>query len=167
MPEPFERVAIDESSRLPPPRAPSRFLPGSLPGGPGSGKGTQCANIVRDYGFVHLSAGDLLREEVASGSEEGKEIDAMMKEGKIVPQEVTIRLLKKAMAKASSKKFLIDGFPRKLDQAETFENEVGRAPRYSLPSRLSSFALLPWQPASRRAGFALSPGVLQRRRTCG
>ena len=79
---------------------------------------------MRDYGFLHLSAGDLLREEVASGSEKGKEIDGLMKEGKIVPQEVTIALLKAAMSKSSTKKFLIDGFPRKLDQAEIFESEV-------------------------------------------
>lgn len=54
-------------------------------GGPGSGKGTQCSKIVEEFGFLHLSAGDLLRVEVAKGTEQGKELEATMKEGKLVP----------------------------------------------------------------------------------
>lgn len=85
-------------------------------GGPGSGKGTQCANLVRDYGFKHLSAGDLLREEQdRPGSEFGDMIKTYIKEGQIVPMEVTIQLLENAignaMEKESKKKFLIDGTP--------------------------------------------------------
>jgi adenylate kinase family enzyme len=57
-------------------------------GGPGSGKGTQCERIVAKYGHTHLSAGDLLRDEVKSGSELGKQCEAIMKEGKLVPMEV-------------------------------------------------------------------------------
>ena len=57
-------------------------------GGPGSGKGTQCAKIVEKYGHCHLSAGDLLRAEVDSGSELGQQCQDIMKEGKLVPQEV-------------------------------------------------------------------------------
>jgi adenylate kinase len=90
-------------------------------GGPGAGKGTQCAKLVEAYGFTHLSAGDLLREEVASGSAVGEECAAIMREGKLVPMEVTIGLLRKAMVKAGARDFLIDGFPRALDQAERFE----------------------------------------------
>ncbi|EOD45699.1 adenylate kinase [Neofusicoccum parvum] len=98
-------------------------------GGPGAGKGTQCSNLVRDYTFKHLSAGDLLREEQERpGSEFGEMIKEYIREGKIVPMEVTIQLLenamKEAMDKESKKKFLIDGFPRKLDQAHAFENSV-------------------------------------------
>eukprot|EP00891_Asterochloris_glomerata_P004607 jgi/Astpho2/4607/Aster-00180 len=93
-------------------------------GGPGSGKGTQCERIAAKYSCKHLSAGDLLREEVKSGSEKGKELAAIMKEGKLVPQAVTIELLRKAMIKSSANNFLIDGFPRALDQAESFEKEV-------------------------------------------
>ena len=82
-------------------------------GGPGSGKGTQCDKIKAKYqGVVHLSAGDLLRAEVASGSEVGKACDTLMKEGKLVPVEVTIQLLKNAMISSKGKIFLIDGFPR-------------------------------------------------------
>ncbi|CAL5057532.1 unnamed protein product [Urochloa decumbens] len=91
-------------------------------GGPGSGKGTQCANIVEHFGFTHLSAGDLLRAEIKSGSENGTMIENMIKEGKIVPSEVTIKLLQDAMIKSENDKFLIDGFPRNEENRAAFEN---------------------------------------------
>lgn len=114
----------------------SRFSPSNvtvvfLLGGPGSGKGTQSANLVRDYGFTHLSAGDLLRaEQVREGSEYGDLIKSYIKEGKIVPMEITVALLSNSMAAAGAgqgegtKRFLVDGFPRKLDQATFFESTV-------------------------------------------
>jgi len=83
-------------------------------GGPGSGKGTQCANMVKDYGFKHLSAGDLLREEQdRPESEFGDMIKQYIREGQIVPMEVTVQLLENAMTNAmekeNKKRFLIDG----------------------------------------------------------
>ncbi|GIL43881.1 hypothetical protein Vafri_1468, partial [Volvox africanus] len=93
-------------------------------GGPGSGKGTQCAQILEDYECVHLSAGDLLRAEVKSGSVVGKKCEELMREGKLVPFAVTLNLLKKAMIESGGKFFLIDGFPRALDQAEQFERSI-------------------------------------------
>lgn len=98
-------------------------------GGPGSGKGTQSANLVRDYGFVHLSAGDLLREEQnTEDSKYGQLIKDYIKDGLIVPMEITVKLLENAMrSKMESNgtgKFLIDGFPRKMDQAIFFEESV-------------------------------------------
>lgn len=82
-------------------------------GGPGAGKGTQCANIVNHFGFVHLSAGDLLREEQKNpGSEYGQLIDEFIKSAKIVPVEITCKLIENAMNKSKKFKFLIDGFPR-------------------------------------------------------
>jgi UMP-CMP kinase len=106
-------------------------------GGPGAGKGTQCANLVRDYGFKHLSAGDLLREEQdRPGSEFGEMIKTYIKEGQIVPMEVTIQLLENAVnaeiEKSGNRKFLIDGFPRKMDQALKFEEVV-------VPSKFTLF----------------------------
>lgn len=103
-------------------------------GGPGSGKGTQSANLVKDYDFVHLSAGDLLRaEQEREGSQYGDMIREYIREGKIVPMEVTVALLSNAMDASMAKsktaagtkaRFLIDGFPRKLDQAHFFEDTV-------------------------------------------
>ncbi|KAK9861229.1 hypothetical protein WJX84_010464 [Apatococcus fuscideae] len=93
-------------------------------GGPGSGKGTQCDRIVAKYGLKHLSAGDLLRDEVKSKSALGLELESIMKEGKLVPQETTIALLRKAMIGSGCQRFLVDGFPRALDQAKTFERTV-------------------------------------------
>jgi UMP-CMP kinase len=83
-------------------------------GGPGSGKGTQCAKIVKDFGFKHISAGDLLREEQdREGSSYGEMIKTMIKAGSIVPMEVTVKLLENAMSKSIEKdhvrKFLVDG----------------------------------------------------------
>lgn len=98
-------------------------------GGPGSGKGTQSTHLVEHYGFTHLSAGDLLREEQnREGSDYGELIKSYIKEGLIVPMEVTVKLLENAMrAKLDDQgkgRFLIDGFPRKMDQAAFFEQAV-------------------------------------------
>ena len=95
-------------------------------GGPGSGKGTQCAKLTERYGMVHLSAGDLLRAEVASGSKLGQEISSIIDQGQIVRSETTVALLRNAMA-GESGPFLIDGFPRSLENLEAFEADVGNA----------------------------------------
>uniref|UniRef100_A0A8C8DIR4 UMP-CMP kinase n=1 Tax=Oryzias sinensis TaxID=183150 RepID=A0A8C8DIR4_9TELE len=93
-------------------------------GGPGAGKGTQCSRIVENYSYTHLSAGDLLREERArEGSEFGQLIDNYIKEGQIVPVQITINLLRKAMEDTMQKdenkfRFLIDGFPRNEDNLQ-------------------------------------------------
>ncbi|CAM4607208.1 UMP-CMP kinase [Caretta caretta] len=93
-------------------------------GGPGAGKGTQCARIVEKYGYTHLSAGDLLRDErKRPGSQYGELIEKYIKEGAIVPVEITISLLKRAMdqtmaANVQKYKFLIDGFPRNEDNLQ-------------------------------------------------
>ncbi len=109
-------------------------VPGSVPkdstvvfvlGGPGTGKGTQCDRIKTRYpGVVHLSAGDLLRDEVKSGSYVGTKCAELMKEGQLVPMSVTITLLKNAMILSKGKFFLVDGFPRALDQAVAFEKGI-------------------------------------------
>ncbi|VUG17280.1 DEBR0S2_03004g1_1 [Brettanomyces bruxellensis] len=97
-------------------------------GGPGAGKGTQSAKLVKEYGFVHLSAGDLLRaEQKDASSKYGELIANYIKEGRIVPQEITVALLRKAIVNNYNQgktKFLVDGFPRKMDQALAFENQI-------------------------------------------
>lgn len=87
-------------------------------GGPGCGKGTQCQKLCENYPeFVHLSAGELLREARTSGSALGEMIEKCMLEGSIVPAEVTVNLLQEAMQKNgwAERRFLIDGFPRNYD----------------------------------------------------
>ncbi|GMH36655.1 hypothetical protein BSKO_04528 [Bryopsis sp. KO-2023] len=94
-------------------------------GGPGSGKGTQCSRLVEEFDVVHLSAGELLRAHMASGSPEGVMIADIIKEGKIVPSEVTIRLLQKAMDDSGCSQFLIDGFPRNSENQQNFVTITG------------------------------------------
>jgi adenylate kinase family enzyme len=106
------------------------------------GKGTQCGLLVEEFNFSHLSAGDLLRaEQDRPGSEDGKLIRKCIREGDIVPMEVTVRLLENAMHTALQSKsgsgwedgkgrFLIDGFPRKMDQALKFEEDVRSRPSH-------------------------------------
>ncbi|XP_078474492.1 UMP-CMP kinase-like [Lampetra planeri] len=99
-------------------------------GGPGAGKGTQCEKIVETFGYTHLSAGDLLRAERSrKGSEFGTLIEKCIREGSIVPVEITLALLKKAMeetmAKDPSKSlFLVDGFPRNKDNLEGWQRHM-------------------------------------------
>lgn len=94
-------------------------------GGPGAGKGTQCANIVKEFGFVHLSAGDLLREERSKpGTKYGELIEEHIRNGTIVPVEITCKLLERAMQQSNSNKFLIDGFPRNQDNLDGWNREM-------------------------------------------
>lgn len=102
----------------------SRMLPEVVfvLGAPGAGKGTQCSFISKQFGFVHLSAGDLLREErQRPGSEFGEMIEEKIRNGEIVPVEVTCSLLHKAMQKSGKTRFLIDGFPRNKDNLDGWE----------------------------------------------
>lgn len=100
-----------------------KFL--DLLGGPGTGKGTQCGRLTKEFGFKHLSVGDLLRDEVKKGTRTGKQCAELMKEGKLVPVKISLGLLKNAMKESNSQKgYLIDGFPRACNQARAFEKQV-------------------------------------------
>jgi len=95
-------------------------------GGPGAGKGTQCAKIVEQFGFVHLSAGDLLRaERKAPGSQFGELIEHHITNGTIVPVEITCSLLERAMNESGKSHFLIDGFPRNEDNLTGWNRQMG------------------------------------------
>jgi len=94
-------------------------------GVPGAGKGTQCAKIQEKFKYVHLSAGDLLRAEQKTSSEDSALIRDCIENGKIVPVAITCRLLLKAMEKSASDNFLIDGFPRNYDNLEGWNKEAG------------------------------------------
>lgn len=87
-------------------------------GGPGAGKGTQCEMLEREYGFVHLSAGELLRNERKSGSKDGDLIESYLSQGKIVPVALSLGLLRRQMEQRNSTRFIIDGFPRNRDNLD-------------------------------------------------
>ncbi|PUZ62522.1 hypothetical protein GQ55_4G364900 [Panicum hallii var. hallii] len=101
-------------------------------GGPGSGKGTQCSKIVKHFGFTHLSAGDLLREEAKSDTEQGMMIKNMMHEGKLVPSELIVKLLFKAMLQSGNDKFLVDGFPRNEENRQAYDSIISIEPEFVL-----------------------------------
>jgi len=88
-----------------------------LLGAPGAGKGTQCKNIVTRYGLLHLSSGDILRQERAAGTELGKKAQGYMDSGALVPDEIIIEMMAKAIEQAPASGFVLDGFPRTLNQA--------------------------------------------------
>lgn len=95
-------------------------------GGPGCGKGTQCEKIVNKYGYCHLSSGDLLRAEVKSGSDRGQQLQAIMTAGELVPNEIVLNLMKDNItSNTTASGFLIDGYPRTVDQGIEFEKVVG------------------------------------------
>lgn len=96
-----------------------------LLGGPGSGKGTLSELIKKNYNNVgYMSAGELLRGAAAADTPEGRALAEQLRRGEIVPQEITIGLLREQIEKQDKDFYLIDGFPRQVDQAQTFEDTV-------------------------------------------
>ncbi len=97
-----------------------------LLGAPGSGKGTQCKQIVARYGLLHLSSGDILRQERASDSQLGKKAQSYMDSGALVPDEIIIEMMANAIGKASEAGFVLDGFPRTVNQAIELDKSLAR-----------------------------------------
>ncbi|KNA22527.1 hypothetical protein SOVF_033150 [Spinacia oleracea] len=97
----------------------SRPLRIMISGAPASGKGTQCELITNKYGLVHIAAGDLLRAEISSGSENGKQAKEYMDKGQLVPDEIVVMMVKDRLLQPDSqeKGWLLDGYPRSLSQA--------------------------------------------------
>ena len=92
-------------------------------GPPGSGKGTQSDKIVEKFGLVHLSTGNLLRQEIADKTPLGVEARNFMDKGQLVPDEVVIGMIDTCLEKnPDAKGFLFDGFPRTVAQAEALDN---------------------------------------------
>ncbi len=94
-----------------------------LLGPPGSGKGTQAKLLSKKYSIPHIAMGDILREEVAKKTPLGKKVNIYMSKGELVPDEIVIEVLKKRLQEADCVNgFILDGFPRTLNQAKALDN---------------------------------------------
>ena len=110
-------------------------------GPPGAGKGTQSEKLIKRYGFVHISTGDLFRWHTKNDTDLGKRVKEIMNNGLLVPDEITISMLKEELDKnPHAKGFLFDGFPRTVAQAEaldTFAKAQGTAIHHVIALRVT------------------------------
>lgn len=90
-------------------------------GSPGSGKGTQCANLVRELGFLHLSTGDMLREERALNSDLGRLVQDLMDAGQLVSDDIVMQILEVRLKQHEDRGLLFDGIPRTKAQAKMLD----------------------------------------------
>lgn len=92
-------------------------------GAPGSGKGTQSEKLIDRYGLTHISTGDVLRKEIAAGSELGKIADSYISKGQLIPDDLMVDILASEFdrLRPQSKGFIFDGFPRTIPQAEALK----------------------------------------------
>ena len=96
-----------------------------LLGGPGAGKGTQAQKLVEEFGFAHISTGDLLRAAIKEGSKLGKKAKGYMDAGQLVPDDLVIDLVKERLeADDAQGGFILDGFPRNTAQAVALDSEL-------------------------------------------
>ncbi len=92
-------------------------------GPPGSGKGTQALRLIEKYGLVHISTGDLFRYEIGNGTPLGREAKSYIDKGELVPDSVTIGMLRnKVEAHPEARGFIFDGFPRNISQANALDD---------------------------------------------
>lgn len=101
-----------------------------LLGPPGAGKGTQADRLREDFGLLHISTGDILRAEVAAGTELGEEAKRYMDAGELVPDQVIIEMITQRIDSGDARDgFLLDGFPRNTQQADALEDALERLDR--------------------------------------
>ena len=94
-------------------------------GAPGAGKGTQAKMIAEKYGIPHVSTGDIFRANIKNGTELGMEAKKYMDEGKLVPDELTVKILLDRVAQADcANGYVLDGFPRTIPQAEVLDQAL-------------------------------------------
>lgn len=101
-----------------------------LMGLPGAGKGTQASEIVKKFPIPHISTGDMFRKAIKNETDLGKEAKSYMDRGELVPDEVTVGIVKERISEDDAKKgFLLDGFPRTIDQAESLSQIMSELDR--------------------------------------
>jgi len=88
----------------------------------GAGKGTQAKRISGEYGIPHVSTGDMFRAAIAAGTDLGREVEPLLASGTLVPDELTIALIRERLGQDDAREgFILDGFPRNLEQAEALD----------------------------------------------
>ena len=101
-----------------------------LMGLPGAGKGTQASEIVKKFPIPHISTGDMFRKAIKDETDLGKEAKSYMDRGELVPDEVTVGIVKERISEDDAKKgFLLDGFPRTIEQAEALNSIMSELDR--------------------------------------
>lgn len=101
-----------------------------LMGPPGAGKGTQAKRIAHKYNIPHISTGDMLREAVTAGNDLGLKVKEIMEKGLLVPDTLMIGLVKERLSRGDAKNgFILDGFPRTVEQAEALDKMLGELDR--------------------------------------
>lgn len=103
---------------------PARIL--LVVGGPGSGKGVLCERLAKECGVVHLSSGELLRDEIHQGTELGKHVEEIVKNGELVSSAIMVTLMQKRMKEHPGKRILLDGFPRSQENAKDLVTLCGK-----------------------------------------
>lgn len=91
-------------------------------GAPGAGKGTQAVELARRFNLIHISTGEIFREAIAEHSEMGEIANSYISKGNLVPDDITVKIVKERLAQEDCKNgFILDGFPRTLPQAECLD----------------------------------------------
>ena len=116
----------------------------------GAGKGTQAKRITAEYSLPHVSTGDMFRAAIAAQSELGKQVEPLLAAGRLVPDDVTIELIRERLAEPDAAEgFVLDGFPRNLAQAEALDEMLGEIGRgldailfFDLPDEVANERML-------------------------
>jgi adenylate kinase len=96
----------------------------------GAGKGTQAERISKEFGLPHVSTGDMFRAAIAAGTPLGREVAPLLAQGALVPDELTIELIRERLARDDARNgFVLDGFPRNLEQADALDRMLAEQGR--------------------------------------
>ena len=151
-------MTIDSVVHSPAP-AETNFLPGPvlLLGAPGVGKGTQAKRLMAEFGIPQISTGDLLRENIARGTELGKAARSLMDQGQLVSDDLVNRMVAERLAQPDvTRGYILDGFPRTINQAEWVDREIASKAQ-TLPIVAISIVVSYDQLLHRITGRRISP----------
>ena len=130
-------------------------------GAPGSGKGTQSENLIKNYGLHHISTGEVLRDHIARGTELGRTADAYISKGQLIPDELMISILADILDNTPEARdgVIFDGFPRTIEQAKALKTmlaERGAKVDACTSTRTNSYSVCSNADRSRDAAMTIS-----------